>query len=824
MVENSIHITSNDVNLERPTVVNDSQTELNSEAITSTEQTAAIKTELASFLDGSSLKNPASVNAVVLWDCTAKHPTDLNANKGERVKILYRNGDLAFVENSQQKQGFIPLGYCSLYRRKSSSFSELFTETTRRLSGPEKTANTENTVPYQPTQCSSTCKEMASGTVKKKRFGRLISRGTYDARSAENKSKTKNDKGIFNSAAKKLVKAFTIKAKGKSYKSVQQKKPIPDWLMQLNFDNNNPDYSSSSDSSDDDEDDSAYESFRPGSETRLPDNTVSIPGYFQEQESINEQQVPRQTSQYNSQEFSTGYANVRKLRTNSTSGGNGVSRSRSFNFDTKTKMLQQVLQRRPKDLIDGSDSESEQNEDRMLATKVIKRVPSYDCIRSDSRNSSDFVGFQGDNIMVVLHDFNTADSKDLDVFKGQRVRVLNKNDNSWWMCEAENGRGGFVPRDYLAPEHGTQRTIYSDTGEEHFTFRGRNDWQDLSFRTKATSVKLARITPMTREPCLQQNSKAISAEKNIVRGAWNGTASYHSSVWTDDITELKNFTNYTRECHEEECYECIAACPACHQDQIDEKSYKIHPAKRENVLLSRDGLNTTFRELYEIDKLGNNESRAQDTEPYKESVLEGKSTPFEQYSGNSYELPNKDQLCLSTSDINNEERKQDNTENIEVHNDRKGQEKVCATVEVSDNICQLPTYDEIVERRNLKGLSEMKTRITTQLKSLHEELEQKNSGKAGHVEKLLDEWRSQQKQSSERMPPVERKTSSDSQSTISDSIDSVVPRVLRRRNSMSRRARFQNTNGLKNNERNSGCETIDIKSDTNKGQILATWL
>ena len=828
MVENSVHIASDDVNLERPTIVHDSQTKLNSEATTSTEQTVAKKTELASLLDGSSLKNPASVNAIVLWDCTAKHPTDINASKGERVKILYRNGDLAFVENSQQKQGFIPLGYCSLYRRRSSSFSELFTETTRRLSGPEKTANNDNTGPYQQIQLSSTCKEMASGAVKKKRFGRLISRGTYDARGAEHKSKTKNDKGIFNSAAKKLVKAFTssipTKAKGKSYKSVPQKKPIPDWLMQLNFDNNNPDYSSSSDSSDDDEDDSAYESFRPGSETRLPDNTASIPGYFREQESINEQQVPNQTSQYNSQEFSTGYANVRKLRTSLTSGGNGVSRSRSFNFDTKTKMLQQVLQRRPKDLVDGSDSASEQNEDRMPAANMMKRVPSYDSIRSDSRNSSDFVGFHNENILVVLHDFITADSKDLNVFKGQRVRVLNKNDNSWWMCEAENGRGGFVPREYLAPEHRTERTIYSGNGEGHVTFGGRNDWQDLSYRTKAASVKLARITPMTREPCLQQDDKSISAEKNIDRATWDGTGSYLSSLWTNDVTALKNFTNYTGECHTEECYECIAACPACHQDQIDDKSYTIHPTIRENVLLSRDGLNTTYRELSEIDKSGKNTCRTQEKELYKKLELEETSTPFEQFGGKSYELPNKDQLCLPNSDINNGQMKQDNTETMEVHKDRERQETVCTKVEVRDNVCQLPTYDEIIERRNLKGLSEMKTRITTQLKSRHEELEQKDSGNAGHVEKLLDEWRSQQKQNSERMPQVERKTSSDSLSTISDSLDSVVPRVLRRRNSMNRRARFQNTNSLKVNERNSGCETIDIKSDTNKAQILATWL
>ena len=850
-------------------------------------KTAKLKTELASLLDGFSLKKPASVNAVLLWDYKAKHPTDLGVKKGERVKILYRNGDLAFVENSSKKQGFVPLYYCSLYRRRSSSLSDLSVETARKLSSAGDIDYT-NEVRLEQTQQNNSGKDMSSEAVKTKRFGKMVSKGTYDVRNAENKGKKKNDKGIFNNAAKRLMRAFTSnKSKGKLNKIAAEKKPIPDWLMQLNFDNNNPDYSSSSDSSDDD-DDSAYESFRPASEIRQPimrrhgsesnnigamkrNSLMSTPDdYFQDREEIDRLTIPAEaTREPSPREIAMGYANVRKLRTNSRSDGIGVSRSRSFNLDSKTRTLHRVLQRKPKDLVDESDSENELHENDMSNSNAIRRVPSHGCIQYEN-----FVGSQHETLMVVLRDFITADSKDLNVLEGQQVRVLNKNDTDWWLCESENGRGGFVPREYLAPESRTGDYVEIEDGG--FS-RGRSDWQELSFRTKAASVKLARITPMAREPKLEQNGDDFVKNAKLI--GWDKKEN-RIGVWADGIPDFKSEA-FMGDCNVEECLECIAAC-SDYRGVTDGRSYanglvnslqcpvQQDGACGDSCKIERSDYSTTAPECLEIpsvrrlrldtDNLPTEQHETRDVNS-RDSSCTSKSENYEQQkSGVPYfrESEEESKTCgNNTVEMSSAQKsaKEEQQKSGAIYQASSGQcdvdrndclsrttdlscpspsandvqkksdvEKCHATEEVEEISHQLPTYDEIMERRNLNGgLSEIKNRLVSQINTLHNEIEQKKARNPELVDKLLEEWRSEQKRNSDKLPTLERKASSDSQSTISDSLDS-APRVLRRRNSTNRRVRFQTPDNPKVIECKSETETVDENTDISKVPILATWL
>ena len=657
---------------------------------------------------------------------------------------------------------------------------------------------------------------MAGETVKRKRFGKKISKGTYDAKSAEYTNRKKSDKGIFNSTAKKLMKALTstlpTRAKGKTYKSVPEKKPIPDWLMQLNFEYNNPDYSSSSDSSDEDED-SAYESFRTGSETRQ--STMPYSGSDNNKVDVHRLTVTnRYSHEFNSQEFSIGYANVRKLRTSSQLSGNRVSRSRSFNLDSKTKTLHRVLQLKPKDLLDSSNSESEASDDRILENTFMKRAPSHGCVQYDS-----FVEFQGENLMMVLQDFNSNDSKDLNVCKGQTVRVLNKGDDVWWMCEAENGRGGFVPREYLTPEHSTTWTNYSCTDDGYFT-KGRNDWQDLSFRTKAASVKLARITPMAREPSLQENGKTMSDTRDLSLVGWDEMETHKNDEWTEAVTALKNCA-YTGECNAEECYECIAACSKCHENLTEGNSYTSCLAKLGTELQGQELQNGSFGNICEISESENKILKPQETELYKKLKVDQNNSLPDRYEGKACNLPSANRLDLPKSDctvLANQDEVAPNGDRIET----VGRQNACTVVDAPEADLQLPTYDEIMERRSFDGLSEIKTRLSFQIKEIRTDMEKRASSNPGQIQKLLEEWRSQQKQGTGKT--MERRASSDSQSTISDSFDSAVPRVLRRRNSMSKRVRFQTPESQKTSESISENERVEVNSGMNKEHILATWL
>lgn len=75
------------------------------------------KTELASRLAAASSTHPAHIKARVLWKYTAVERTDLSAEKGEIVLLLYRDNSKVYAVNNKGKRGFIPFNYCTVLRK-----------------------------------------------------------------------------------------------------------------------------------------------------------------------------------------------------------------------------------------------------------------------------------------------------------------------------------------------------------------------------------------------------------------------------------------------------------------------------------------------------------------------------------------------------------------------------------------------------------------------------------------------------------------------------------------------------------------------------------
>ena len=807
----------------------------------------AAKTELTSLLAGSSLKKPANVKAVVLWEYKAKHPTDLDVQKGERVKILHKNGDLAFVENSQAKQGFLPLGYCSLYRRRSSSLSDLSADFARRLSVSDASKSEQN-ITKEDQIVASTCENLPTAvenkskkSKQKKKFETMFSRGTYNARSAENREKKKTDKGLLNNAAKKLVKAFTSlpkKSKPKPKINVKERMPLPTWLTELNFDIAGPDYSSSSDSSDDDGD-SAYESFRPGYEKRSSSRRrrgsmnslathssfVSVPKETsQNQRGFNASLVQSSEiqSDYSSQEIATGFANVRKLKTKSSDGGKGVSRSRSFNLDAKTRTMQSVWRQRPKDLIEVSDDESHDQNDKP-ATTGLQNNPTTVSMKPEPHEDES----QTNNslVTIALSDFITTDSKDLPVVAGQVVRVLNKNNTKWWLCETEDGRAGFVPRSCLTTEPGecleTEGKIKSGTSSCDDSslniIRERNEWQDSSFRTKSGSVKLARITPMAREPLLEKFNPSGSLKSNA--------AVTDGSNWVRAgeglVSEAYNFEElkcmlYENEARKDGCLECMLESSIYMENLTESKSHlkSLRPHALEANSLSPQEAPLSSNTELEVES-GNKE---------KYKALQSIETLLKADSENLTTLDDRIISDTEKTKITEEQNSSDASASDELKNNSvtassaHKEQLAIANTEKRDRSLSLPSYDEAMERRNIADLS-------SRIEQLTSSIEKASSARSNStlINHLLEEWRIEHKRTAEPpttqlRPILERKTSSDSQSTL-DSIDT-APRVLRRRNSMNRRVRFQ-TPDMTINDSNKTDEPIPERKDE---RTLATWL
>ncbi|XP_031548905.1 uncharacterized protein LOC116286511 isoform X2 [Actinia tenebrosa] len=64
-----------------------------------------------------------------------------------------------------------------------------------------------------------------------------------------------------------------------------------------------------------------------------------------------------------------------------------------------------------------------------------------------------------DMYMLVLYNFFAQDENDINVYKGDIVRVLNRDDRDWWWVATRSGCEGFVPSSYL-----TRRSVVPSSG------------------------------------------------------------------------------------------------------------------------------------------------------------------------------------------------------------------------------------------------------------------------------------------------------------------------------------------------------------------------
>ena len=57
---------------------------------------------------------------------------------------------------------------------------------------------------------------------------------------------------------------------------------------------------------------------------------------------------------------------------------------------------------------------------------------------------------------IVKFDFVACDENDINVHKGEMVRVLNKEDDDWYWVANMSGIEGFIPKDFLVPHEKLQ--------------------------------------------------------------------------------------------------------------------------------------------------------------------------------------------------------------------------------------------------------------------------------------------------------------------------------------------------------------------------------
>lgn len=97
------------------------------------------KTELASKLAAATASRPAHIKARVLWKYDPVDPSDLKADKGEIVLLLYRLNSRVFAVNNKGKRGFIPFNYCTVLRKNDFVTSGAFTSNVHRVNSVRNT-------------------------------------------------------------------------------------------------------------------------------------------------------------------------------------------------------------------------------------------------------------------------------------------------------------------------------------------------------------------------------------------------------------------------------------------------------------------------------------------------------------------------------------------------------------------------------------------------------------------------------------------------------------------------------------------------------------
>lgn len=54
--------------------------------------------------------------------------------------------------------------------------------------------------------------------------------------------------------------------------------------------------------------------------------------------------------------------------------------------------------------------------------------------------------------VVVLYDYKAQRSDELDLFAGDEIVVLYRDNENWWMGELADGQQGFFPSNYVTAE------------------------------------------------------------------------------------------------------------------------------------------------------------------------------------------------------------------------------------------------------------------------------------------------------------------------------------------------------------------------------------
>ena len=429
------------------------------------------KLELASKLEGASLDNPADINAVMLWSYRPSHATDIAVSKGERVNVFYRNGDWAFIRNSKDEQGFVPLNYITLRRRNSLTESPMVL---MRTLGKASVKNSSGKATVTSSAEIELFENSTEGTTVSNSSGNSTVTNSLD-QTIVPKRVTATDSNMNNTVNK-------VEHNGYANKSMPPKhdKKLPilvnetsEWFKLFQY------YGSDTDS------------------TESSDEDMLFPSDIFGRISVNFQLHGTALSSNHSKKPCKTKDLVHPHRICTDKVSSTLQRDRPGNHiftgmgqhDRKYLTLQNgrnylptyftrdtgyTLDFRP--TINMPENSSMQfAETRRLKTDghtgpAIKLLPTdlkglymtsqtgsqINGTPEDSKPArylgSKFKAVSSGDEMVAAYDFSATASHDLSITAGQRVRLINITDENWWWVRAHDGREGFVPKTFLMTE------------------------------------------------------------------------------------------------------------------------------------------------------------------------------------------------------------------------------------------------------------------------------------------------------------------------------------------------------------------------------------
>ena len=838
------------------------------------------------------------MRVVILWNYKPKHVTDLAVKKGERLTALYRNGELAFVENAAKQQGYIPICYCSLYRRRSSSLSEFSSELVRKIAQTKDPRKVR--IPKQHRKAYTpepgrriSYQEDTQDLRKAKSTERMPSKGTYYARPCDNRQSRTFEKGLLNSAAKKLRKVFSLSSvKSKKEPAIpRQGRALPNWLEQLEFDNNNSGYSSSSESSDEDEifeprqrthSDSA--SLRRDTNNREYNPSRNEFNWPKDSQACStdgsslSRQYSTDTSSHGSQDVTTGYATVRRLKTASSTLDLGLkrnsvalTRSSSFSQGDRPRSFHATRKQTPLDLIEVS--ESCENLDQQYAGTLGETsgedeydvtLNQYDVTLNQATHGVTAKGSNShqklkeeSNEMIVMTDFITGDAKDLDCFAGQKVYVLNRNNTDWWLVESEDGRGGFVPSNHLiciqredaaavtqpASEINTRMVHDTQTQRQTHEQSGPNA-SNSNLGSSSTAVKLARITPTVRETLPSRQTRFLpnkivdlkqEMDEQIEKFEVSGSS--HDRYQTESEMLLDCELDGWKRKHTEFNHE-MSSTDICRPDNV----YITAGAKKDSIKPSIKGKCSALS----TDR-GNMDSGNMGSLPMDDGKMGGQPVDNGKIGvlsigGVIVDGSPMDSVKIGGSLVDSVNICGSPVDNVKLCGSPVDGEDISRTrvnghMGTDASAClRLPSYEQLMAKRTTGGPAQkwetsVELSVNRRLSSISIDNDIKFGSRndSNLINDLMGEWRQEQKklgkESYTNQPESSiGETSSTGDSSSQASFDSTEPkpRALRRRSSLNKKVRFQTPADNIEHSTENCCSEHETKS--RNGKILATWL